>query len=102
MGGVVFLGGHGSERLERSCPVEAIVLPRVTARVTPVLGPASPSAAARALGLGSALRFAGVDEGGLRSLVQLCQAVPCYELQLGSDLARVPELIRRLLSRDAP
>ncbi len=99
---VVFLGEGQRARLERSCPVEAIVLPRVTARVTPVLRPASPSAAARALGLGSALRFAGVDEDGLRNLVRLCHTVPCYELQLGSDLARVPELIRRLLAREAP
>jgi len=41
---VVFLGESQRARLERSCPVEAIVLPRVTARITPILGPASPSA----------------------------------------------------------
>jgi hypothetical protein len=95
---VLFVSEHRPERLERSCSVEAILLPRITTRVTPVLKPAPASAGARALGLGSLLRFAGVNEEALRNLVRLCQTVPCYYLELGSNLAGIPEVIHHLLS----
>jgi hypothetical protein len=48
------------------------------------------------------LRFPGVNEEALRNLVRLSHTVPCYHLELGPDLTRIPEVIRQLLASRVP
>jgi hypothetical protein len=87
------------ERLARSVPIRAIVCPRVVDTLKPKLWPASKGDALLALAPSSLLELPnrGLGNRGFQRLVQLIQKVPCYWLEVGRELDRIPNYVRALL-----
>jgi len=96
---LVLLSQIASLKFERSCRIEAIVLPRVLHAPTSLLRPASKGEALLALAPSSLLvgeRSYGLE--GFDKLSRLVQQVPCYRLELGGALDEIPRVLEGLLS----
>lgn len=98
---VFFLAERFGERLAARLAVRAIVLPQVTAGDVPRLVRVSPAAGLAALAPSTIFQLPYAGGGVLATLGRLCKQVPCYRLELGGDLERVPETIARLLHGSA-
>jgi hypothetical protein len=88
-------------RLARVVPIRAVVLPRVVDISAPTIRPASKGEALFALGPSSLLQISnrGMGERGFEifnRLVQLVARVPCYWLDLGRDLEKVPRCVEQV------
>ncbi len=85
-------GGH----LLRDFPVKAVLVPRITGGAETRARPINPSQALLALAPTSLLQFAG-GGGTLGAMARVVKRVPTFLLELGTDVARVPAVIRGLL-----
>jgi hypothetical protein len=85
-------------RVPESLSVEAIVVPQVSDAERSHLRRASGAVMFRALALSTVFQ-APNDGGTAMSLIgDIVRSVPSYELQIGRDLSRAPELLREIIS----
>jgi hypothetical protein len=78
-------------------PLRAILLPRVTGGRDSGVRATSRPAALRALAPSTLLQSPGVGAETFRAIAELALRLPCYELELGTDLGQVPTIVSRLL-----
>lgn len=93
-----FLGKKYHEKIASGFPLRAILLPHVTDGTETSLKPVSQIAALRALAPSSIFQLAGAGRSEFEALARLVKSIPCYALELGSDLRRIPEVIAGLLA----
>lgn len=93
-----FLHEHYPERIIAGFPIRALLLPSVTGRPETTLAPASERSALMALALSTMSQLPGAGHTTLQILNRLVTQVPRYHLQLGTDLARIPDVVRGLLT----
>jgi hypothetical protein len=98
---VVRLWAIAPERLRRSAPIRAIVCPRIVGSGRSRLVRASPGDGLRALAPATVLFLAHEQAAALASIRHLVSVVPTFALELGSDLAGVPELVRSAIESGA-
>lgn len=92
-----FLQDAFRERLVRSMPLKAVVLPRVVGRGASAIAPETKAVAQRAVAMSTiALSPAGGGTSFAR-IAALVRALPCYTLSIGEDFENVPRLISGLL-----
>ena len=88
------------EKLSRTVPIRALILPRVVDTNKTMIRPASKS---EALSLGRAslleLPNKGLGRYGFERLAQLVERVPCYWLELGRDLGSIPQCVEEILGK---
>jgi hypothetical protein len=96
-----FLTERFGDRLIRSMPLKAIVLPRVTGEGESAIAPLDPSVVHRAIAMSTIEMSRWTGGHTLRKVVELLRDRPCYELRVGARIADVPGLIGGLL-RDLP
>jgi hypothetical protein len=84
-------------QLLRGFPVKAVLVPRITGGTQTRARPISAGEALLALAPTSLLQFAGSRTGTLGAMARLVKRVPAFVLELGSDVARIPPAILRLL-----
>lgn len=94
---LLYLYQHQPISLISGLPVRVILLPRVTGRPETVVTPAAPTAALQALGPSSLFQLPGTGQSEFRALADLVRKVPCYHLELGTELERIPETIMKVL-----
>lgn len=94
---VMYLARHLPERLLASFPIRAILLPRVCDGGRTDIVDATPGAALLALGPTTLFLRPGAAGAALTAMRELVEAVPCYELRLGTT-DPVP-LVAELLGR---
>ena len=96
---VLYVHEHFPRQCTPSVPLTALVVPSLArAHGRPTLTPASRAATFIALGPSTMIQLhtAGTDEfAALRTLVA---SLPCYSLELGGELERVPEVLGELLT----
>ena len=100
---LVLLSQIASLRFARSCRIHSVVLPRVLNGFTSCFREASKGEALLALAPSSLLvgeRSFGFE--GFKKLADLVERVPCYWLELGNVLAKIPDAVEELLSEAAP
>jgi hypothetical protein len=97
---VIILSQIFPERLERSVPIRAVVLPRVANIPQSKLQPASKGEALLAVGPTSLLQIPnrGLGVGGFERLAQLVERVPCFRLEVGADLAAIAHCLEGLVA----
>lgn len=88
------------ERLRQAGPIRVVVLPKVVDSATTRFRPASKGEALLALGPSSLLQLPNRRLGarGLAKLTQLVTRAPCYWLEIGNDLARIPRQVEEILA----
>jgi hypothetical protein len=96
---VFFLYPYFAKKITAGFPVRAILLPCISGRRETILTPASSVDALKALALSTMSQLAGAGRESLQIMHQLVRLVPCYHLNLGTDLTRIPEVITGLLKK---
>lgn len=94
---ILFLHDHLPHKLAPSFPLRAILLPRVTGQPQTRLRPASSAEGLMALAPSSMFQLPGAGPDSFQILAQVARQVPCYRLQLGTDMAMIPSVIEGLL-----
>lgn len=75
-------------------PLRAVLVPRVVAAEPETrLVPAPPAAALAALAPSTIFQLHPPQPDGLARMAELVRRVPCFSLELGSDVTRIPEAI---------
>jgi hypothetical protein len=98
---VIFLHEHYPEQIVGGFPVRAVVVPRVTGQAETRVRPLSPVQALKALAPSSLFQVPGSGQNKFRMLARLVKQVPCFELELGANIATIPPVIGQLLSEHA-
>lgn len=83
---LVFLNECKPEKLSSGFPIRAVLMPRVTHRRETSIEPASPAAALAALAPSTLFQLRDRDEASFTAMANLMRRVPCYRLNLGTDL----------------
>ena len=96
---VVFLERAFREKLLPGFPIRAVLAPRITGRDRTTVADLSPGEAMKALAPSSLFQLGGARQRRLHAIASLVRMVPCYRLDLGTDLAAIPGVILDLLSR---
>jgi hypothetical protein len=94
---VVFVDQHFPDRPIDGFPLRAIMLPRITGgRHTRAL-PTSRAAALTALAPSTVFQLHTAGSEALQYMADLVRRVPAYVLELGADVAEIPDVILALL-----
>jgi hypothetical protein len=94
---VVFADDFGPGTATASFPLRAIVIPRIVDRPRPRVVPTSPAAAVTALAPSTMLQLHPPQAEALGRIRRVAAVVPAFVLELGADVAAVPDVIRQLL-----
>jgi hypothetical protein len=95
---MIFLQKHFPQRMASGFPIKAVLLPKVTEGEATRLQPTTAMAALKALAPSTIFQLPGADQETFRAMAKLAQRVPCYTLELGSEVKKVPAVILRLLN----
>jgi hypothetical protein len=100
-GGKVLLDLHRFRpaSLTATLPLRAVLLPRVAGRPETAAIPCTAAEALRALAPSSLLQLPGAGRSGLSAMAELAGKIPCYRLELGTELPAIPKVMREVLSR---
>jgi hypothetical protein len=98
---IVRLSAIAPERLRRSAPIRAIVCPRIVGSGRSRLVRASPGDGLRALAPTTVFLVQHEQAAALASIRHLVSVVPTFVLELGHDMAGVPELVRSAIESGA-
>jgi hypothetical protein len=95
---LLFLHQHYPEKMVEGFPIRAILVPKITGRPEIRLTPTSPMTGLRALAPSTVFQSAGAGNAAFRTMAEIVKQVPCYHLELGTDLSRIPGVIVDLLA----
>lgn len=95
---IIFLNDYFPEKLTAGFPIRAILLPRVTGSPETQIKRASGAACLTALAPSSIFQLPGAGAEAFHQLARFTQRVPGYVLELGTDIARIPLVILKLLA----
>jgi hypothetical protein len=95
---VFFLYPYFAKKIATGFPVRAILLPRISGGIKTTLTPASPMEALKALALSTMSQLARAGRESVQIMHLFVHRVPCYHLDLGTDLTRIPNVIGGLIN----
>ena len=90
------------EKLARVAPIRLLLLPRVKDHAVARTFPASKREALLALTPTSMIKMPVSGGRHFNRILKLIENVPCYWLEFGDDLRRVPLIVKDLLRRTSP
>ncbi len=96
---MLFLHQHHPAKITRGFPIKAVLIPQVTGKPDTHLRPTTAGNALRALAPSTIFQLAGSGQVALQLMSNLVRQVPCYVLELGTDMAQIPNVILQLLSQ---
>lgn len=94
---LLFLHEYRPDKLIDGFPLNAIVHPVITNRDDTSLAPSTNIKALTELAPTTIFQLRTAREQSFRRLTQLARTVPVYVLQLGTDLAQIPQVLSELL-----
>lgn len=97
---VFFLYPYFEKKITTGFPVRAILLPLIMEKKETTLTPASPMEALKALALSTMSQLAQAGRDSVQIMQHLVHQVPCYHIELGTDLSQIPDVILSLLGKD--
>jgi hypothetical protein len=94
---VVFVNEVFPGRVVSKLPLRAIVLPAVSSVAETRVRRAAPSEALRGLAPTTLFQLAEFQARSFATMASIVRSVPCFHLELGTDLRRIPPAIMGLL-----
>lgn len=94
---MLFLYEHHPARVVSGFPIKAVLIPQVTGQPDTGVRPTTAGAALRALAPSTIFQLAGSGQAAFQTMSSLVKQVPCYRLELGTEVAQIPEVILNLL-----
>ncbi len=95
---LVFVHSHFPGQTTSGFPLQAILVPQITGSPTTRLRPASPATGLRALATSTIFQLPGAGQKELDALSQFVGGLPTYVLELGTDIAAIPQVLADFLS----
>jgi hypothetical protein len=95
---VLFLQQHFPEKVCRGFPIKAILLPILTDRQETRIRGVTAGEVLMALAPSTLFQLPGANTGAIKTMSKLAHRVPGYVLELGTDIAKIPEPILGLLT----
>jgi len=92
-----YLHRHYPDNIGTGFPIRAIVLPKITRVEEPRISKTSPMTALRALAPSTIFQLPSAGPKAFNVIAEVVKKVPCYTLEIGPDLSRVPDIILDLL-----
>lgn len=96
---LLFLQDHFPEKIVTGFPIKAILVPKITGKPDTRLQKTTPIHALTALAPSTLFQLAGTGQGSFQMMSDLVKRVPCYTLELGTDIAQIPRVILEFLER---
>ncbi|MEH1899867.1 MAG: serine kinase [Nostoc sp.] len=96
---MLFLHQHHPEKIARGFPIKAVLIPQVTGKIDTNLRLTTAGVALRALAPSTIFQLSGSGQTAFGMMSSLVKQVPCYALELGTDVAQIPNVILQLLSK---
>jgi hypothetical protein len=98
---LMFLHKHYPQKLIAGFPIRAVLLPRVKGGTATTVTPADPTDALASLALSTIRQLAGADSRATAMIEKVTRRVPCFYLELGTDISLIPGVIRDLITHGA-
>lgn len=95
---MLFLNHHCPEKVVTGFPIKAVLVPQVTGKSDTHLRPTTAAMALKALAPSTMFQLAGSGKTAFQMMSSLVKQVPCYALELGTDVAQIPAVIANLLT----
>lgn len=95
---IFFIHSLFPKKIVKSVPIRAILVPFITGQPETKVTHTSASEALKALALSTMYQLSGKEHEALKPMIKLVNQVPCYEMELGTDLTAIPGVIISLLS----
>jgi len=92
-----FLQKHYPEKVVSGFPLRAILVPRITGEKDTHLKRTTAIHALSALAPSTLLQLSGTGKQAFSTMSQLVKQLPCYSLELGTDIRQIPLVIADLL-----
>ena len=96
---VIFPGRGYPDRITRGFPIEALFVPRVTGLLDTRLVKARPGIGLSALAPTTLFQLPGNSKRVFAKIASLVHKVPTFILEVGTDLAQIPEVVGRFLGK---
>jgi hypothetical protein len=97
---LVILKDHYPQKVLSGLPVRAVLLPRVTGLPETKLKKVSSAMGLAALAPSTIFQLPRAGDGAFQYLARFVKQVPCYSLEVGTDLLQIPDVISGLLTED--
>lgn len=97
---ILFLKEYYPKKMISGFPLKAILMPRVTGSDRTERHRASAIQTLRAIAPSTLIQLAGTSQSSLTFLSNLVQQVPCYVLELGKNIEKIPHVILELLANE--
>lgn len=98
---LMFLDREHSQESASGIPLHAVLVPHVTGLRHTSVCPLDPAAALRAMAPSTLFQLPGVGPATFQCIADLTRRVPCFQLELGTELDQVPHVIAALLESSA-
>lgn len=94
---MIFIQEHFPNKIVNQLPIKAILVPRVTGLTDTKVTPTSSMVALKALAPSTILQLPKTGKSAFARMSKLVRQVPCYVLELGTDIPQIPRCISNLL-----
>lgn len=95
---IYYLAEHAPDRIARTRPLRAVLVPRIAGGANTRVEPASPATALAALAPSTLFQIAHSGSAAFAELARLVRSVPCYQLLVGDRPETAAEVIRDLMT----
>ncbi|PSB01599.1 DUF1919 domain-containing protein [Merismopedia glauca] len=96
---MIFLNQYFSEKVVSGFPLRAILVPKITGERDTRLSKSTAIAALKALAPSTLFQLSGTGESSFQMMSTLVKQIPCYTLELGTDISQIPQVILEFLAR---
>lgn len=95
---MIFLQEHFPEKITNKLPIKAILVPQVTGELDTRVKQTSSMVALKALAPSTIFQLPKTGKSAFTRMSELVRQVPCYVLELGTDIPQIPQTISQQLS----
>lgn len=95
---MIFLKQHFPEKVVSGFPIRAILVPKIVGGSDTRLSKTTAITALKALAPSTLFQLSGTGHGSMQMMSNLVKQVPCYILELGTDITQIPQVILEFLN----
>ncbi|MEL6929621.1 MAG: serine kinase [Cyanobacteria bacterium J06600_6] len=95
---MIFIQEHFPEKIINQLPIKAILMPRVTGQLDTQVTLTNSMTALKALAPSTIFQLPRTGKSSFTLMSKLVRQVPCYFLELGTDIPQIPQCISNLLN----
>jgi len=96
---VVFIHRYFQQKVCKGLPLKAIIVPQITSSTDTTYSQISKAEAITALAPSTLFQMPRNREDSFKLITDIVRQLPCYRLELGSDIKKIPDCINAILSQ---